>query len=64
MDASHYLPNQQRSDSLRLLMTAEVDDAGASRRPGAMKCAPWWFAGIAGAAMGAMWNYVASSAIT
>jgi dolichol-phosphate mannosyltransferase len=26
--------------------------------------APWWFAGIAGASMGAMWNYVASSAIT
>jgi dolichol-phosphate mannosyltransferase len=25
---------------------------------------PWLFAGIAGAAMGAMWNYVASSAIT
>lgn len=25
---------------------------------------PWWLAGIAGAAMGAMWNYVASSAIT
>ena len=38
MDASHYLPNQQRSDSLRLLMTAEVDDAGASRWPGAIKC--------------------------
>jgi Transposase domain (DUF772) len=31
-------PNQQRSDSLRLLMTAEVDDAGANRWPGAMKC--------------------------
>jgi Transposase domain (DUF772) len=30
-------PNQQRSGSLRLLMTAEVDDAGASR-PGAMRC--------------------------
>ncbi len=26
--------------------------------------APWWLAGLAGAAMGAMWNYVASSAIT
>jgi dolichol-phosphate mannosyltransferase len=26
--------------------------------------APWWLAGIAGAAMGAMWNYVTSSAIT
>jgi dolichol-phosphate mannosyltransferase len=25
---------------------------------------PWWLAGLAGAAMGAMWNYVASSAIT
>lgn len=25
---------------------------------------PWWLAGIAGAAMGAVWNYVASSAIT
>jgi dolichol-phosphate mannosyltransferase len=24
----------------------------------------WWLSGIAGAAMGAMWNYVASSAIT
>ena len=31
-------PNQQRSDSLRLLMTAEVDDVGASRWPGAIKC--------------------------
>ena len=31
-------PNQRRSDSLRLLMTAEVDDAGASRWPGALKC--------------------------
>jgi dolichol-phosphate mannosyltransferase len=26
--------------------------------------ASWWLAGIAGAAMGALWNYVASSAIT
>jgi dolichol-phosphate mannosyltransferase len=26
--------------------------------------APWWLAGIAGAMMGAMWNYVATSAIT
>jgi dolichol-phosphate mannosyltransferase len=25
---------------------------------------PWWLAGIAGAMMGAMWNYVATSAIT
>jgi dolichol-phosphate mannosyltransferase len=26
--------------------------------------ASWWLAGIAGAAIGALWNYVASSAIT
>ena len=60
-----------------------MDDAGASRWPGALKCTDGaqgsWprfdlvldvqdpgggLPGIAGAAMGAVWNNVASSAIT